>query len=137
MAAALRHGYCEPGPINNRQTDGAQSADSLAPAWERLSTPGDKCRAHWRHRSGWEIRHCGHPTANWPYYAIDPAYPDRTTVTHNGKGFRTLRAAQAAVEAILAGTATATNDRCGPSTRRVLDGGDSVCLETVADRVRR
>lgn len=38
--------------------------------WERLSQPGDKCRAHWRHTaSGWEVFHCGHPTANWPYYA--------------------------------------------------------------------
>lgn len=57
------------------------------PGWIRLSAPGDKCGAHWLHTSSdWQIRHCGHPTANWPYYAIDPDHPTRATVTHNGLG---------------------------------------------------
>ncbi len=40
--------------------------------WTRLSPPGDKCTARWRHVSGWTVVHCGHPTALWPYLAISP-----------------------------------------------------------------
>lgn len=91
------------------------------PGWTRLSAPGDKCGARWRHEaSGWEVKHCGHPTANWPYHAADPEHPGRVVVSHNGKGFRKLLDAMAAVEDVLSGTLVATNERCGPSTRRVL-----------------
>lgn len=64
--------------------------------WERLSAAGDKCSGHWRHASGWEVRHCGHPTANWPYYAVD--MEGRMVLASNGRGFRTLDEAQAEVE---------------------------------------
>lgn len=91
------------------------------PGWRRLSAPGDKCSARWLHEaSGWEVKHCGHPTANWPYHAADPEHPGRVVVTHNGKGFRKLADAWAAVEGVLSGALVATNERCGPSTRRVL-----------------
>lgn len=91
------------------------------PGWTRLSPPGNKCAARWRHEaSGWEVRHCGHPTANYPYHAADPEHPGRVVVTHNGKGFRKLVNAWAAVEGVLSGDLVATNERCGPSTRRVL-----------------
>lgn len=91
------------------------------PGWRRLSAPGDKCGARWRHEaSGWEVKHCGHPTANWPYHAADPEHPGRVVVTHNGKGFRKLVEAMQAVEDVLTGALVATNERCGPATRRVL-----------------
>lgn len=89
--------------------------------WQRESAPGDKCRAFWRHRhSGWCVRHCGHMTALWPYYAIDPAHPASTVVTHNGKGFQTLAIAIETVEAIIAGDVTVTTENCVPGVRRVL-----------------
>lgn len=90
------------------------------PGWARLSPPGNKCATHWRHESGWEVRHCGHPTANYPYSATDPNDPeDRVCVTHNGKGFKTLAVAFDAIEGVLAGRLIATNERCGARTRRI------------------
>jgi hypothetical protein len=91
------------------------------PGWTRLSAPGHKLSALWRHdASGWLVKHCGHPTANWPYYATDPADPEeRTTVTHNGHGWRTLGDAFGQLEQVMRGDLVATNDSCGPRTRRV------------------
>lgn len=90
------------------------------PGWTRLSAPGNKCAAHWRHESGWEVRHCGHPTANYPYSATDPNDPEaRVCVTHNGRGFKTLAVAFDAIEGVLAGRLIATNERCGARTRRI------------------
>jgi hypothetical protein len=47
--------------------------------------------------AGYRVRYCGHPTALWPYYGQTP----RTglLIAPNGRGFRTLNQAQAAVEA--------------------------------------
>jgi len=95
------------------------------PGWERLSRPGAKLDARWRHTaSGWEVRHCGHPTANWPYFGVDPAHPGAATVTHNGRGFRNLATAFDQVEAVLRGDLVATDDRCGPTTRRITTTDD-------------
>lgn len=74
------------------------------PGWTRLSPPGDKCRALWQHRSGWQVLHCGHPTANWPYYALQPG-DNRMVVSGGGRGFRTLADAFAGVAAVQAGRA--------------------------------
>lgn len=95
--------------------------------WVRMSEPGDKTGARWRHvRSGWEVRHCGHPTANWPYYAVDPEHQECTTVTHNGLGFQSLTAAIGAVEHVLAGLWVVTGDNCTPGTRRVLPKREAI-----------
>lgn len=96
-----------------------RSPRGVPPGWERLSPPGNKLRAYWRHKSGFVVQHCGHPTANWPYYIVDPEHPTRCLMTHNGLGFRTLAVAREAVEALVAGQIRATNERCGPSTRRL------------------
>ena len=42
------------------------------------------------------MRHCGHPTANWPYYTVD--LEGRMVLASEGRGFRTLAEAQAEVE---------------------------------------
>jgi len=93
-------------------------------AWVRLSAPGNKLGATWEHPSGWQVHHCGHPTANWPYYAVDPTDNGRLYVTHNGKGFRTLVAAFAAVEGVLVGELVATDEGCGPTTGRIASALD-------------
>lgn len=58
---------------------------------------------HWRKVDDvtWElvgtdylVKHCGHPTANWPYYVLDP--DGRTMIARNGHGFRLLADAKAA-----------------------------------------
>jgi hypothetical protein len=91
------------------------------PGWTRLSEPGRKLDAKWIHdASGWIVRHCGHPTANWPYHATDPAFPERCVVTHNGYGFRTLLDACMAVEAVLRGELVATNEWCLDHVRRLV-----------------
>lgn len=33
---------------------------------------GTGCFRNYKHPSGWEIGHCGHPTALWPWAVIDP-----------------------------------------------------------------
>ena len=95
--------------------------------WSRLSEPGKKCDAHYRHdATGWQVRHCGHPTANYPYWAIDPTDPEeRCCVTHNGHGVRTLQLAFEQVEGVIAGRRVATNDGCGPLTRRIMQEGQA------------
>lgn len=93
--------------------------------WTRLSPSGDKLRAHWRHdASGWEVRHCGHPTSTYPYHGADPSRPERVVVTHNGHGFDCLGTALAIVEAIVAGVLVTTDDRCGPLTLRVVKASE-------------
>jgi hypothetical protein len=101
------------------------SSSIVAPAatvdtWHRLSRAGDKCGTHWRHVSGWELRHCGHSTATWPYYLIDPARPDFLTVSFNGRGFKTLAIAQAVIESIVAGRIEVTVADCEPGVARAL-----------------
>lgn len=89
--------------------------------WQRLSQAGRTTSGWWKHMaSGWMVQHCGHMTANWPYYLVDPAHPGCCTVTHNGKGYRTLKEACEAVEAILAGTMRTTSERCVGNTRVVV-----------------
>ena len=91
------------------------------PGWIRLSEPGRKLDALYEHvTSGWRIRHCGHPTANCPYYAEDPAHPGTCTVTHNGQGFRTLEVALDSIEGVLRGELLATDEGCLGTTRRIL-----------------
>jgi hypothetical protein len=88
--------------------------------WRRLSRAGDKCGTHWRHVSGWELRHCGHPTAIWPYYLVDPARPDFLTVSFNGRGFKSLAIAQDLIESIVAGRIEVTVTDCEPGIARAL-----------------
>lgn len=100
--------------------------------WTRLSPAGRKIGSRWIHEaSGWEVRHCGHPTALWPYFAIDPAHPESYTMTHDGLGFCDLRAAFEQIRKMLGRELVATSSRCVPGVRRIttpeddceLDGG--------------
>lgn len=73
------------------------------PGWHRLSAPGDKCGATWEHESGWRIMHCGHPTAIWPYFALEPATVARgeflpAVVSDDGRGFIDLEHAMTIIE---------------------------------------
>jgi len=57
------------------------------PNWVRLSRPGRKLDACWLHKpSGWKVHHCGHPTANWPYYAEHPDRPGKPNWILSGEG---------------------------------------------------
>ena len=79
----------------------AQSACNI-PKWEKIGpAPYGALGGTWRHRSGWIVQHCGHPTANWPYYAISPR-GDSPIVGPSGRGFLKLQHAQAAVEGLIA-----------------------------------
>jgi hypothetical protein len=62
--------------------------------WTRLR---GGCGGLWRHESGWLVRHCGHPTALWPYYGVPPGGGDML-LAPNGRGFQKLVHAQDAVE---------------------------------------
>jgi len=62
--------------------------------WTRVPATGDKCGARWIHSSsGWIVQHCGHPTANFPYYVITPE--------GEASGFNTFRHLIEAQEFIL------------------------------------
>ena len=92
--------------------------------WQRLDVRDAKghrrkCALHMRHVSGIEIRHCGHMTANWPYYLIDPAWPDDIIVSHNGLGFTALGPLMRMVEQLAAGTLSSTAKDCVPGIRRI------------------
>lgn len=95
--------------------------------WTPLHPRGaSKTRTVYVHdASGWRVAHCGHMTANWPYYATDPDRPRLCITTHNGLGWRTLQLAMEAVERVLAGEAIATTDRCALGVGRVVERGES------------
>lgn len=98
--------------------------------WIRVDPhPWSKCAAEWRHTSGWVLRHCGHPTALWPWFAIDPAHPNACTMTHNGLGFADLEAASTQIGAVLAGELVATSSRCVPGVRRITAREDDLELD--------
>ena len=85
------------------------AADPEAPGWERVDPrPWTKTAARWKHPSGWELHHCGHPTANYPWalYAPDGLMV-RTGALHGdpgaGTAWRTLADAQAFVAEALSG----------------------------------
>lgn len=73
-----------------------------AKAWEAgpKHPHGGKGREYY-HSSGWWVYHVGHPTALYPYVAVDP--DGHGYLSHNGLGFSKLAEAKAAVEAHLAG----------------------------------
>jgi hypothetical protein len=70
------------------------------------------------HSSGWKITHCGHATANWPYYLTAP---DRLEciVSHNGRGFKSREIAKDVVSKILAGEYKLTTEDCCPNIATV------------------
>lgn len=72
--------------------------------WTRLSNPKTGTLFQvWRHdASGYEVRHCGHPTALRPYYVTRPD-DDRVVVRSDGGAFEWLDAARDAVEGVAAG----------------------------------
>lgn len=48
-------------------------ARAAALGWTRIDAkPWTKLHARWRHKDGWELHHCGHPTANHPWALYDP-----------------------------------------------------------------
>lgn len=42
---------------------------------------------------GVQVQHCGHPTANWPYY-VTAHWLDEIVIGENGRGFRLLKLAK-------------------------------------------
>lgn len=77
------------------------------PTWERTDPPRPQDRgrarhkfATWRHRSGYLVKHCGHPTALYPWYILAPAdAPDEATC---GKTYQLLKDAKARAEELAA-----------------------------------
>jgi hypothetical protein len=86
-----------------------------------ISKKGGKCVGEWVHtRSGWRVKHCGHPTAIWPYHLIDPARPQYIVMTHNGLGWRRKEDACADILRIYAGLRVVTDINCYPLILRVV-----------------
>jgi len=55
---------CQPSPAVSRSS-------VLFGEWKRIPGPsGGTCGAEWRHSTGAVVRHCGHPTALYPYYGF-------------------------------------------------------------------
>ena len=88
--------------------------------WTRISPKPGTCWTHWAHQdSGWQFRHCGHPTANWPYYFIDPASL-RTVMSFNGLGFKSVEVCMNVIEGVISGTFKLTDDQCVDGIMRVM-----------------
>ena len=88
--------------------------------WTRTSLADGKCHTRYEHAAGWEVVHCGHPTAIWPYYLRRLDDPSAIVVSHNGLGFRGVRIARRVVEGILDGSIAETSEGCAPGIRRAL-----------------
>ncbi len=68
------------------------------PGWTREpGINGGTYGARWYHGSGAVVIHCGHPTANFPYYAVD-AKGNVMVHPYGSKTFRHLLDAQLLVE---------------------------------------
>ena len=103
---------------------------SVRLGWTPLHQRGaSKTRVSYRHdASGWTVSHCGHMTANWPYFATRPGEePGRglCVVTHNGLGWRRLEDAMQAIERVLIGESALTTDRCAKGVGRVVERGQT------------
>ena len=87
-------------------------AEPEAPGWERVDPrPWTKTAARWKHPSGWELHHCGHPTANYPWALYDPTgravsrgWSFEPPAPNDRRAWRTLKEAFAFVETILSGS---------------------------------
>ena len=77
-----------------------------------------RCGALWQHVSGWHIEHCGHPTANWPYFLWHSSR-QLNVMSHNGMGFTHLKETQLMVEAISRGELAITTGGCVPGIARI------------------
>jgi len=69
-----------------------------SPVWERWGgggIMGQKGAVYLHIPSGWQVRHCMHPTANFPYYILTP---DGPVFAANGRGFQRLELAQQHLE---------------------------------------
>jgi hypothetical protein len=95
--------------------------------WTRLSDPkASKCDQHWRHESGYEVKHCGHPTAIWPWYVVDPADRGLCLVSQSGYAFRKLSGAMDAVEGLVAGQLVALETSLSPGhVRRIVASAEA------------
>ena len=68
------------------------------PGWTRIR---GGCGGLWLfHRTGYRVRHCGHPTAIWPYHGETP--DNAMVFAPNGRGFQLLAQAQAHIEHLAA-----------------------------------
>jgi hypothetical protein len=55
----------KPAPISHKE--------AAALGWIRTDPkPWGELAARWAGPDGWELRHCGHPTAHWPWALYDP-----------------------------------------------------------------
>ena len=104
------------------------------PGWSVVA-PGRRGKgATLRHDSGWQVQHCGHPTATHPYCLLSP--DGALTFSHNGMGFSRSSVAVAGVEALAAGELVATTERCVAGIQRidnVTAGGDRLSPAQIAD----
>ncbi len=91
--------------------------------WTRLSDPkASKCSQRWRHSGGHLVVHCGHPTAIWPWYVVDPADPGLCLVSKSGYAFRRLDGTMDAVEGLAAGRLVAQATPLSPGhVRRIVE----------------
>lgn len=93
-----------------------QSAQGGAPLGISWDAWGHKPGRHYAlqidgDRVGVEVHHCGHPTANWPYY-ITAHWQDEIIVADNGRGFQLLEdAKQRAVQLYLDRKKMLTSDK--------------------------
>jgi hypothetical protein len=68
--------------------------------WTRKpGVAGGTCGSRHLHSSGWQVIHCGHPTANFPYYVEDTT--GKMHLDQNGRGFRLLERAKGYVDEAL------------------------------------
>jgi hypothetical protein len=71
------------------------------PGWRKIQDGNyGGCGAVWEHHTGWKVIHCGHPTANYPYYGESPDGKEIMLAGGIGKGmaFCYLTDAQIACE---------------------------------------
>lgn len=81
------------------------NSPNVPPVWERhrsiIPALGSKGALHVHLASGMEVRHCGHPTANFPYYIVPPN-KGQPILAPNGRGFQRLKLAKQHVEQLWA-----------------------------------
>lgn len=83
--------------------------------WRKLPDSHSKLNhkgGTYEHLTGWQIEHCGHPTALFPYYLITPN-GEHPIIGCNCRAFRNLDAAKAAVAYILCGLSRVVTDEHG------------------------
>lgn len=72
----------------HRAADASRRHTLMPAPWRRVDDGTRKTSARYHHPAGYNVEHCGHPTALWPYALYGP--DDQMILAPNGRAWQKL-----------------------------------------------